>query len=146
MFKLIGFLVVLIGIFVLGFYAGQHRITDLHETVTAFSKQALGTTFGLGIERNLEWRASLVDAKASVVQAKSELIERNYGNATVELSRALESIQDATRTEHDPDRIASAKSVAAKVRKTKVRMASGKVVPRAQLDEIQQDLDTLLGK
>ena len=146
MFRLVGFLVVVASVFAVGYYAGQHRIHDLKETVAALSRHALDTALGMGMERNLEWREGLIEAKARVIQAKSELIDRNFGNAERELADALDSLQTARRGERDPERIASAKSLAGRIRQTKVRMAAGKTVARTSLDEIQRELDALLAQ
>ena len=146
MFRFVGFLVVVVSMFAVGYYAGQHRIHDLSETVTTLSRQALDTALGIGVDRNLEWREGIIEAKARVVQAKSELIDRNFGNATRELAIALDSLQAARRAERDPNRIASARSLVVKVRQTKMKIAAGKTVARARLDEIQRDLDLLLAQ
>ena len=78
-------LVVLIGTtFVLGYYIGQRPISELRKTVRDLSRDVLDTT--LGIERNLRQRSGLVDAKSRLIQAKSELLDRNFGSAAKELA------------------------------------------------------------
>ncbi len=144
MVRLIGFLVILMSAFGLGYYSGQHGIGDLREGVIGLSRTAFDSALGMGVERNLQWRTDLIEAKASVVEAKSEVMNRNFGNASRELARAMDSLQAAGRVERDPQRVAAARNLAARVRDIKVRISTGKIVPRSGLDDIQHELDTLL--
>ncbi len=146
MVKFIAFLVLLMGSFGLGYYSGQHGIGDLREGAISLSRSAFDSALGMSVERNLKWRTGLVEAKASVVEAKSAVMDRNFGNASRELTRALDSLQAASHLERDPSRVEAARTVAAKIRETKVRMATGKIVPRSRLDDIQHELDTLLAQ
>lgn len=146
MVKFLAFLVLLIGSFGLGYYSGQHGIGDLREGAISLSRTALDSALGMGVEQKLKWRVGLVEAKASVVEAKSAVMDRNFGNASRELTRALDSLQAASQVERDPTRIEGARTLAAKIRDAKVRMAAGKIVPRSRLDDIQRDLDTLLAQ
>jgi hypothetical protein len=146
MFKLLGLLVVLTGVFGLGYYAGQNGIGDLRGAAVKLSRDAFDTALGMGLERNLQWRTDLIEAKASVVAAKSDLIDRNYGNASLELAKALDAVHAASRKERDPQRVEAAQRLAGKIRETKISMTAGKPVSRIRLDEIQHDVDRLLDR
>ncbi len=146
MVRTIGLLVLLVSAFGLGYYSGQHGMEDLRERAISLSRGAFDSALGMGVEHNLKWRTGLIDAKASVVEAKSELMDRNVGNASRELAQALDSLQAASRVERDPQRAKGARALAARLRETKVRMAAGKTVPRSRLDDIQHELDTLLAQ
>lgn len=146
MFRLIGFLVVLVGSFGLGFYVGQQKIPDPKQAIINLSRHALDSALGMGTESTLQWRGTLVEAKARVVQAKSEVMDRNYGNAARELSRALDSLETANRERRDPELTEKVRALSAKVRDTKAQIVAGKLVARSRLDDIQTDLDALLRK
>ncbi len=145
MLKLLGLLVVLSGVFSLGYYAGQRSVGELKDTIVDLSRSVrsvLNTT--LGLERNLRMRESLLGAKARVIQAKSDLLERNFGNAARELREALDELEKTGNGEREGDASVKVKRLIAKVRQAQTELESGKHVGRGRLDEIQKDLDSLL--
>lgn len=146
MFRLLGLLVLLTAAFGLGYYAGQHGGGDLRAAAVQLSRDAFDTALGMGLERNLHWRTELIEAKARVVDAKSELMERNYGSASRDLAKALAAVRAAGRAERDDRRRDAADALAAKLSDTRIRMSAGKVVPRSELDQIQNELDALLAR
>jgi len=145
MLKLLGLLVVLSGVFALGYYTGQRSVGELKDSIVDLSRNihsVLNTT--LGLERNLRMRESFVGAKARVIQAKSDLLERNFGNAARELREALDELEKTGSGEREGDASAKVKRLIAKVRQAQTELESGKNVGRGKLDEIQKDLDSLL--
>jgi hypothetical protein len=150
MLRFLGMSLLLATVFWLGYYTGQRPIGELKQTimdlsrkVASASRSAMDNTIGL--ERNLRWTQGMVDAKAKVIQAKSELLDRNFGNAARELGEAEENLNKAGRAGEDDARKAMAKPLIEKVRAARADLALGKSVPRGRLDEIQKELDTLLG-
>jgi uncharacterized coiled-coil DUF342 family protein len=145
MLKLLGLLVVLSGIFALGYYTGQRSAGELKDTIVDLSRniQSVLNTM-LGLERTLRTRESLVGAKARVIQAKSDLLERNFGNAARELREALDELEKTGSGEREGDAPAKVKRLIAKVRQAQTELESGKPVGRGRLDDIQKDLDSLL--
>ncbi len=146
MLRLLGLLVVLSVSFGLGYYMGNHGVRDFQQAAADLSRDAFDRALGMGVNRDLQWQQELVDAKSSLVEAKSEMMERNYGSAGRELTKALDAVQAAGRVEADAGRSEAARRVASKIRDAKIRMTAGKSVPRSRLDEIEQDLDRLLAR
>lgn len=144
MFKLIGMLALLGAVFAAGYYVGKRPIPELQKTVADLSRSLVDKT--LGMQRDFRFRQALLDAKAQVVQAKSELLDRNYGTAAKELADAVEEVQKAVEAEGDGSKAARIKSLAAKAREAHLELTLGKAIPRARLDEVQQELDALLEK
>ena len=151
MLRFIGMMILLVLVFGLGYYAGQrpigdlkHTIVDLSRKVGSLSKSAVDTT--LGLERDLRWHQGLVDAKEKIVQAKSELLDRNFGSAANELAAAEEYLDKANRAEENGGRAAKLKPLLEKIRTARAGLAAGKALARAKLDEIQQELDALIGR
>lgn len=144
--RLLGLLVLLSVSFGLGYHVGQNGVRDLQQAAAGLSRDAFDKALGMGVNRDLQWRQELVDAKSSLVEAKSEMMERNYGSAGRELTKALDAVQAAGRIEADAGRADAARRVASKIRDAKVRMMAGKSVTRSRLDEIEQDLDRLLAR
>ena len=89
-------------------------------------------------------REELIEAKGQVIQAKSDLMDRNFGNAADQLAGALTSLEAAERAERNQAHAKAVRKVAGKIREAKLRLAGGKVVSRSRLDHIQGELDTLL--
>ncbi|MEW6542096.1 MAG: hypothetical protein AB1411_00625 [Nitrospirota bacterium] len=146
MLKLLGWMVLLAATFGAGYYVGQHPIGELRKTVGELSRSLRDTT--LGIERTIRLRQGLVDGKAGVVEAKSELLDKNFGNAANALAQAVENLEKASSVERERDAGGAQKvrPLLAKVREAQLELSMGKPLPRAKLDEIQKELDGLLAQ
>ena len=144
MFRFLGFVVVMAGSFGAGYYLGQHPAPTLQQTILNVSRHALDSALGMGIPASEGRREELLNAKGKVIQAKSDLLDRNYGKASKELAEVLENLQSARVPEKNPKRVDAIRTVSAKVRKARGDLLRGKRVSRSRLDDIQQDVDRLL--
>lgn len=151
MVKFVGILVVLGAAFGLGYFVGQLPISEKNSTIdnlksqmTNLSRNVVDTT--MGIPASLRSRQGLLDAKSRLIQAKSDLLDRNYGNASKELAEAADLLDQAGQAERDSGKTATFKAMAGKAREVKLELSMGKTVPRARLDEIQKELDGYLGQ
>ena len=144
MLKLVGLVVLLTTAFGLGYYIAQRPIGELKKTVRDLSRNVLDTT--LGLERNLRQRQGLVDAKSRLIQAKSEMLDRNFGNAAKELSEAVDQLEKASNAERDSGRTSTISPLVTKVREAQLELLVGKAVPRTKLDEIQKALDAMMAQ
>ncbi len=151
MVKFVGILVVLGAAFGLGYFVGQLPISEKNSTIdnlksqmTNLSRNVVDTT--MGIPASLRSRQGLLDAKSRLIQAKSDLLDRNYGNASKELATAADLLDQAGQAERDSGRTATLKAMAGKAREVKLELSMGKTVPRARLDEIQKEVDGYLGQ
>ncbi|HJU05350.1 MAG TPA: hypothetical protein VJ692_09365 [Nitrospiraceae bacterium] len=140
MLKFFGLLTLLVLAFGLGYYTGQRPFSDVRKIVTDLSRTLLDTT--VGVERNLRAHQGLVDAKAQLTQAKSDLFDRNYGSAARALGEVIANLERAkeagTKNDHT-----DLNALIAKTRETRQELAAGKTVPRTRLDEIQKEVDAL---
>lgn len=144
MFRFVGFVVVMAGSFGIGYYLGNQPGPTLQQTILNVSRHALDTALGIGFPTSVGRRDELLNAKGKVIQAKSDLLDRNFGNATRELAEVLEDLQSARLAEQNPHRIDALRTVSAKVRKARGDLLRGKRVSHSRLDEIQQEVDRLL--
>jgi len=144
MLKLVGLVVLLTTAFGLGYYIGQRPIGELKKTVRDLSRNVLDTT--LGLERNLRQRQGLVDAKSRLIQAKSDMLDRNFGNAAKELSEAVDQLEKASNAERDSGRTSTISPLVTKVREAQLELSVGKAVTRTKLDEIQKALDAMIAQ
>ncbi len=154
MLKFLGGLVLLTTVFGLGYYIGQRPVSELKltisslkDTIASLTRNVLDST--LGLEQNFRWRQSLVDAKAKMIQAKAEILDRNFGNAAKEVAEAVAEMEKAAQSDRsDPtDRHAQAlKILIAKSKAVQLDLTMGKAEARKKLNEILREVDGLLAK
>ncbi len=144
MLRFLGMIVLLIGAFALGYAWGKRPLADLEHTIKELSRNVVDTT--LGIERDLRRREGLIDAKARIVQAKSDLFNRNTVTAAKELAEAIDSLESATQGIKSIDPNVQAKELAGKLRQVRLDVSQGKKGTTGKLDEIQRELDALLSR
>lgn len=144
MLRFLGTVTLLLIVFGMGYYVGQRPISELKQTVKDLSRNVFDSA--LGLDRKLRLRQGLVEAKARVIEAKSEFLDRNFGMVAKELGEAIEHVAKAAETDQDRGREASLKALNGKLESVRKDLASGKEVARARLDEIQRELDALLAQ
>src|SRR2546427_7074711 len=79
MLRFLGMLTIVGLAFACGIYIGRQGPETLLHKAKQLSSQVLASTSTL--ERNLSLRTGLVNAKERLVQAKSEVVDKNYGRA-----------------------------------------------------------------
>jgi len=151
MWKFIAALALIAASFGLGFYFGQRPVGTLQQTVSGLqlslkdtSRNILDTT--MGIERDLRRRQGLIDTKSRVVQAKSELLDKNYGEAAKQLSEAAETLENATKGAKQDESILAMRALTGTLREVRLELSMGKPVSLKKLDEIQREVDRQLNK
>lgn len=145
MLKFLGLLLVLTATFATGFYLGRHSIGELTKTVTDtitdLSRNVVDTTIGL--ERTLRGRQSLVEVKAQVIQAKSDMLDHNFGSATKALNQAVTDLEQTKQIEKVAERTTQINNLILKIRAVQQELTSGKTIVRTRLDDIQKEVDKL---
>ena len=151
MWKFIAVLVLVAVSFGLGFYFGQRpvgtlqqTVLDLEHSVKDTSRNILDTT--MGIEKDLRRRQGLIDAKSRVVQAKSELFDKNFGEVAKQLSEAAETLENATRGAKQDESILAVRALTGTLREVRLELSMGKPVSMKKLDDIQREIDRQLNK
>jgi hypothetical protein len=151
MWKFVAALALVAVSFGLGFYFGQRpvgtlqqTVSDLQRSITDMSRNIYDTT--MGIERDLRRRQALIDIKSRVVQAKSELFDKNFGEAAKQLGEAAETLENATKGAKQDESILALRALTGTLREVRLELSMGKTVPIKKLDEIQQEIDRQLNK
>ena len=151
MWKFIAALVLATASFGLGFYYGQRpvgtlqqTVSDLQNTLKDTSRNILDTT--MGIERDLRRRQGLIDTKSRVVQAKSDLFDKNFGEAAKQLGEAAETLDNFTKGAKQDDSILAVQALTETLREVRLELSMGKPVSIKKLDEIQREVDRQLNK
>lgn len=151
MWKFIGVLVLAIGSFALGYYFGQRPVGTLQQTVgdvqhslKDMSRSVVDTT--MGIERDLRRRQALLDTKSRVVQAKSELVDKNFGEAAKQLAEGVDALENAMKGAKAGDQTQAMRGLVGQLQELRLELTMGKPVPIRKLTELQQNLDRELNK
>ncbi len=148
MLKLLGAFIMAATFFGLGFYLGQrpvgtlqHKVLDLQRSITTLSRNIYDTTMG-----DLRKRQALIDGKSRVVQAKSELLEKNFGEAAKQLGAAADTLEEATAGAKDDATSRPLKSLAGTIREIKREISMRKLVPMKKIDEIEREIDRQINR
>jgi uncharacterized protein YoxC len=137
--------------FGLGFYFGQRpvgtleqTVDDLQKSLKQMSRNVFDTT--MGIEHDLRRRQALLDTKAHVVQAKSELFNKNFGEAAKQLAEGVTTLESAMKTAKNDATTQSEKKLIDTLQELRLTLSMGKKIPMRRLDDLQRAIDRELGK
>jgi hypothetical protein len=151
MWKFIGVLLLTIGSFALGYYFGQRpegtlqqTVGDVQHSLKDMSRNVVDTT--MGIERDLRRRQALLDTKSRVVQAKSELVDKNFGEAAKQLADGVDALESAMKGAKAGDQTQAMRGLIGQLQEMRLELTMGKPVPIRKLTELQQNLDRELNK
>lgn len=151
MWKFVGIMALAAASFGLGYYFGQRpvgtleqTVGDLQQSLKQMSRNVLDTT--MGIERDLRRRQALLDTKARVVQAKSDLFDKNYGEAAKQLAEGVEALESALKGAKKDETTQALKTVAERLQEIRLDLSMGKTIPMKKLDELQREIDRQLNK
>jgi hypothetical protein len=81
-----------------------------------------------------------------VVQAKSELFDKNFGEVAKQLSEAAETLENATRGAKQDESILAVRALTGTLREVRLELSMGKPVSMKKLDDIQREVDRQLNK
>ena len=151
MWKFVIFLALVALSFGLGFYFGQRPVGTLQETVSDLQRSLQDTSRNIidttmGIERDLHRRQGLIDSKSRVVQAKSDLFDKNYGEAAKQLGEAAETLDKAVKSAKQDESVLALRTLTRTLQEVRLELSMGKPVSRKKLDEIQREIDQQLNK
>ncbi len=151
MWKFIAVLALAAASFGLGFYFGQRPVGTLPQTVSDLqhslkdtSRNIIDTT--MGIERDLRRRQGLLDAKSRVVQAKSDLLDKNLGEAATQLGEAAATLEKATKGAKQDESILALRALTGTLQEVRLELSMGKPVSIKKLNDIQREVDRQLNK
>ena len=151
MWKFIAVLVLIAASFGLGFYFGQRPAGTLQEAAAELQHSLKDTSRNIydttmGIERDLRRRQGLIDTKSRVVQAKSELFDKNFGEAAKQLGEAAEALENVTKGAKQDESILALRALTGTLREARLELSMGKTVSMKTLDDIQREVDRQLNK
>lgn len=141
MLKFLGFITAMGLAFWVGIYVGRQGPDDVLAKARQIGAQVIAKTTSL--EQDLTIRMSLVNAKERLVQAKSDLLDKNYGKAEAELEEAAQNLSRA-KAAADEDLRKRLEGLLAKLSTVGREVRALKPGIQARLDDAVKDLDALL--
>jgi hypothetical protein len=137
--------------FALGFYFGQRpvgtlqdTVADLRQSIKEMSRNVIDTT--MGIEQDLRRRQALLDTKSKVVQSRSDLLDKNYGEAAKQLAEGVAGLETAIKGAKPDAATQAVREVIGTLQEMRLELSMGKPVPMKKLSELQQEIDRQLNK
>ena len=143
MLKFLGFLMVVGLAFGVGVYVGQKGPENVLHKAKQLGADVVARTSS--VERSLAARTGIVNAKERLVQAKSELLDKNYGKAVSGLEEASQALAKARDTAGD-DLRGNLEKALEKVAAAKTAAQALKPGLQTKVDELVRELDQLLAR
>jgi len=149
--KFLGVFVLAVLSFGLGFYFGQRpvgtlqdTVVDLRQSIKDMSRNVIDTT--MGIEQDLRKRRALLDTKSKVVQSRSDLLDKNFGEAAKQLAEGVAELESAIKGAKQDASTQAIRAVIGTLQEIRLELSMGKPVPMKRLSEVQQEIDQQLNK
>ena len=151
MWRFIGGLVIALASFSLGYYFGQRPVGTLEQTVGELQHSLKGMSRNvvdatMGIERDLRRRQALLDSKSRVVQARSDLFDKNFGEAAKQRAEAVDVLESAAKGAKPNEQTQALRGLIGTLQEVRLELTMGKPVPIRKLTELQQNIDKELNR
>jgi hypothetical protein len=143
MLKFVGFITIVGLAFAAGVYVGRQGPEVLLKKVQQIGGLLAARTTSL--ERDVTVQLSLVNAKERLIQAKSNLLDKNYGKAQADLGDAMQNLSRA-KAAADDDLRAKLEGLLAKVSEVMAEAKAAKPGVPANLEKVVTELNTLLAR
>ena len=143
MFKVLWLSAMFGSIFWAGYFVGQQPPGEVKAQIRTFSEDMMERALGLK-EHRLILQREFLEAKSRVVQGKSDVLDGEYDEAAKEMDQALAHLKKAVHQEEGVEDSSMTDQIMAKIEKIKTALASGDVISKDMIDEVQQRLDHLL--
>ncbi len=141
MLKLLGFITAMGLAFACGIYAGRQGVESFLTKARHIGGEMVAKTSSF--ERDITVRMNLVNAKERLVQAKSDLLDKNYGKAASGLEEATTSLSQA-KAAADEDLQKKLEGLLGKVSEITTEVKAVKPGVRPKLEGTVKELDALL--
>jgi len=84
--------------------------------------------------------------KARVVQAKAELVDKNFGEAAKQLAEGVDALESAIKSAKPSEQTQILRGFVGALQEMRLELSMGKPVPIRKLTDLQQNLDRELNK
>jgi hypothetical protein len=80
------------------------------------------------------------------VQAKAELVDKNYGEAAKQLAEGVDALESALKGAKPNEQTQAVRGLVGQLQEMRLELTMGKPVPLRRLTELQHDLDRELNR
>src|SRR5207249_1155414 len=143
MLKFLGFLFVVGITFAIGYQMGREGPDVIVKKAKELSTEVMARATTL--ERTTSLRTNLVNAKERLVQAKSDLLDKNYGKAVSGLQETAQTLTQA-KTSADEEIRPKLESLSKKVSGLAAEAQAIKPGVTGRLNEVIKEVDALLNR
>jgi len=143
MLKLLGFLFIVGVTFAIGYQMGREGPDAILKKAKELSTEVMARATAL--ERTTSLRTNLVNAKDRLVQAKSDLLDKNYGKAVSGLQETAQTLAEA-KVSADEEIRPKLESLSKKVSGLAAEAQAIKPGVTGRLNEVIKEIDGLLNR
>jgi hypothetical protein len=145
-FKLILYVIILLLIFGSGYYIGSKKVTIVEERLSKM-KSSMEVKI-LGLEKELSKarvKVKLVEVKDKLLLAKTEVLEKNFGNAGKQIDAAKEAVEKvASSSDDDTKKTLKPLNVALIEIKADIDKLNLKVT--SKIDDLKKEIDRIVSE
>ena len=145
-FKLILYVIILLLFFGSGYYIGSKKVGLVEERLSKM-KSSMEVKI-LGLEKELSKarvKVKLVEVKDKLLQARTDIIEKNFGNAGKQIDAAKEAVEKVAASSDD-DTKKTLKPINDALIEIKADIDKLNLKVTAKIDDLKKEIDRIIGK
>ena len=145
-FKLILYVIILLLIFGSGYYIGSKKVGLVEERLSKM-KSSMEVKI-LGLEKELSKarvKVKLVEVKDKLLQARTDVMEKNFGNAGKQIDAAKEAVEKVAASSDD-DTKKTLKPINDALIEIKADIDKLNLKVTAKIDDLKKEIDRIIGK
>lgn len=145
-FKLILYVIILLLFFGSGYYIGSKKVGLVEERLSKM-KSSMEVKI-LGLEKELSKarvKVKLVEVKDKLLQARTDVMEKNFGNAGKQIDAAKEAVEKVAASSDD-DTKKTLKPINDALIEIKADVDKLNIKATAKIDDLKKEIDRIIGK
>ncbi len=145
-FKFFLYVIVVLSIFGGGYYIGTKKVTVVEERLSKM-KSSMEAKI-LGLEKELSKarvKVKLVEVKDKLLQARTDVLEKNFGNAGKQIDAAREAVEKAVSSSDDNTK-KTLKSINDALIEIKADIDKLNIKVTAKIDDLKKEIDKILSE
>ena len=143
-FKLILYVIILLLIFGSGYYIGSKKVGLVEERLSKM-KSSMDVKI-IGLEKELSKarvKVKLVEVKDKLLQARTDVIEKNFGNAGKQIDAAKEAVEKVAASSDD-DTKKTLKPINDALIEVKADIDKLNLKVTAKIDDLKKEIDRII--
>ncbi len=128
-------------VFGAGYYTGQQP-DAVKRTLRDLSGEVLESTIGL--DKTVKLQQQMLEAKDGLIEGRAYLLEHDFREASGEFERALQHLDEAVALDPNGALAEKIQSVKEKILAAQTSLAQGRELPPYLLEELRQELQTVM--